>query len=393
MAAPSPTWTCANYHLFARGYLASRGHDMDWAICQSDQREQLCQQAVEAAIAGGATRRILERPIDFIVEEIRWIEQHGVRAASEYVEAERVGQGTRVARADRRTVFDVYERYLQLRHGAGKPYDWDDLALHASDVFDEDDTLRLYRHVIIDEGQDFSPMMIRSLAQAIPGDGSLTLFGDMAQQIYGNRMSWRSAGLSVSKIWKFKENYRNTKQIAALAIAIANMPFFKGYPDLVEPNSPSADGPPPALVEFKSEATEVRFVVDRATKAAKTQTVAVLFRDREIEKVVSQHLPADANRLHRNLKYWPTGPGLFYGTYHAAKGLEFDAVFVPFLSAERLPRKKDIDSFGLAEAQASDGRLLYVAVTRARHDLILSYAGSPSALLPPADALYRRLRG
>ncbi|HHB13030.1 MAG TPA: hypothetical protein ENK62_07515 [Chromatiales bacterium] len=382
-----------NYHHFARGYLASRGHSMDHAICGADQRGSLCQQAVSEAIANGSTRRILERPIDFIVEEIRWIEQHGVRTADEYVEAERVGQGTRVARSDRRAVFDVYTRYLQLRQGIGKPYDWDDLAQHVLDEFEQDDTERMYRHIIIDEGQDFSPMMIRSLVRAIPQEGSLTFFGDMAQQIYGNRMSWRSAGLSVSKVWRFKENYRNSKQIAALAIAIADMPFFRGYPDLVEPNSPTADGPPPALVAFESEAAEVQFVVDRATKAAKTKTVAILFRDREIEKVVSQHLPGSARRLHRKLNYWPTGPGLFYGTYHAAKGLEFDAVFVPFSSEQRLPRQKDIDAFGLSEARAMDGRLLYVAVTRARHDLVLTYAGAPSTLLPTGASLYQRLRG
>lgn len=84
------------------------------------------------------------------------------------------------------------------------------------------------------------------------------------------------------------------------------------------------------------------------------------------------------------------GPGLFYGTYHAAKGLEFDTVLVPFLSAQRSPRPQDIEAFGDPEANAMDGRLLYVAVTRARHDLILSYTGVPSGLLPLDESLYRR---
>ena len=84
---------------------------------------------------------------------------------------------------------------------------------------------------------------------------------------------------------------------------------------------------------------------------------------------------------------------MFYGTYHAAKGLEFEAVFVPFLSEQRLPRQKDIDAFGNSEAQAIDGQLLYVAVTRARRELVLTCAGTLCALLPPDDALYQRLRG
>ncbi len=90
-----------------------------------------------------------------------------------------------------------------------------------------------YRHVVvIDEGQDFSPEMIRSLAKAIPADGSLTFFGDVAQQIYGHRISWREAGLDI-KVWEFKENYRNTQQIAKLGPEIANMPYFRGLPDIV----------------------------------------------------------------------------------------------------------------------------------------------------------------
>ena len=95
----------------------------------------------------------------------------------------------------------------------------------------------MYRHIVIDEGQDFSPMMLRSLAAAVPSDGSLTFFGDTAQQIYGNKVSWRDAGLHVQKPWHFEENYRNTPEIARLAMAIAAMPYFHGTADLVVPRT------------------------------------------------------------------------------------------------------------------------------------------------------------
>jgi hypothetical protein len=41
--------------------------------------------------------------------------------------------------------------------------------------------------------------MLRALSKAIPPDGSFTFFGDVAQQIYGHRMTWRSAGLKPLK--------------------------------------------------------------------------------------------------------------------------------------------------------------------------------------------------
>ena len=188
--------------------------------------------------------------------------------------------------------------------------------------------------------------MLRSLAAAIPDDGSLTFFGDIAQQIYGHRMSWRSAGLDAPRMWKFKENYRNTKQIAQLALALADLPAFSDDPDLVEPTAPTADGPLPSLVELSHESAEQAFAVSRAVKLAETGSVAILFRTRDQEGTIPRDLRDRATRLHGDLDQWPSGPGLFYGTYHAAKGLEFDTVFLPFLSEERWPHPPDVPTFG-----------------------------------------------
>ena len=248
---------------------------------------------------------------------------------------------------------------------------------------------RFYRHVVIDEGQDFSPEMLRSLAAAIPGDGSLTFLGDTAQQIYGHRMSWRSAGLVAPKIWQFRENYRNTKQIARLALAVAEMPHFPADPDLVEPRAPAADGPLPRFTRFPSDDAERQLVVRRAVDLARTGTVAILLRTREQENAIRGYLPAGTTRLHGKLNAWPHRPGLFCGTYHASKGLEFDAVFMPSLSDERWPHPPDVEALGRGEAAVRDSRLLYVGITRARSTLVLTYTGQPTGLLPTAPGLYQ----
>ena len=122
------------------------------------------------------------------------------------------------------------------------------------------------RHIDESKGQDFSPEMIRSLVSAIPGNGSLTFFGDVAQQIFGQRMSWREAGLKIPQVWRFKENYRNTKQISQLGLAVSQMPFFEGIADMVEPASPRADGPLPTLAKCKDENQQI----DITLKAART---------------------------------------------------------------------------------------------------------------------------
>lgn len=72
----------------------------------------------------------------------------------------------------------IYEKYMELRTEAHKCYDWYDLAMYVASELEQDTNERRYKHIIIDEGQDFSPMMIKSLVKAIPSDGSFT-FSEM----------------------------------------------------------------------------------------------------------------------------------------------------------------------------------------------------------------------
>ena len=377
-----------NYHHFARGYLASRNKLPPESISSPVERSTFVRLAVEEAQAAGVESPILRRSVRFIDEEFQWIQQHGIVDEQGYVNTLRAGRTkTRVARDDRTILFDLYQRYLVLRRSGNKLYDWCDLASAVRNELQSDTSDRRYRHVVIDEGQDFSPEMLRSLALAIPADGSLTFFGDIAQQIYGHRISWRSAGLSPHNLWRFKENYRNTRHIARLAIALARMSHFPDDPDLVEPISPAADGPRPVLVVHSNESEELAFVIDHARMRAKTGTTAILFRTRDQER--SAQRLSGATRLHRELDRWPTGPGLFYGTYHSAKGLEFDTVFLPFLSDCRWPDRQDVEDIGVQEATIRDARLLYVGITRAKSGLILTYTGRLTRLLPTAKDLYQ----
>ena len=67
------------------------------------------------------------------------------------------------------------------------------------------------------------------------------------------------------------------------------------------------------------------------------------------------------------------GEGVTLSTLHRAKGLEWDAVFLPQLEEGTLPiRQSASDPAALAEER----RLLYVGITRARRHLVLSWAAS-----------------
>ena len=387
-----------NYHRFARGYLNSRGRMSRNCVASDNTVQVLTRKAIDSAeISTGTNTRILGRSLEFFIEEFRWLARHGIRNVEDYIGADRLGRSsTRVPRNreiwQRTALFAVYERYKALRGERGLDFDWHDLAHAVIEELGKDTGERRYRHVVIDEGQDLSPTELKSLSALIPEDGTITFLGDIAQQIYGYRMSWRDAGFADPTIWRLQQNFRNTREIARLALAISSMPSFPDDPDLVEPAQPTAGGPLPALISFREQVSEDSFVVKRSKGLAKNGSVAVLFRDGEQVDRFKASVNTQVTVLRGDLTRWPEGPGLFTGTYHAAKGLEFDAVVLPHVASEHLPHPKSSEAVGHDRALERDLQLLYVAVTRAKSELILTYTGNRTSLLPDRPELFGEVR-
>ncbi len=71
------------------------------------------------------------------------------------------------------------------------------------------------------------------------------------------------------------------------------------------------------------------------------------------------------------------GRGVNLLTYHRAKGLEFEVVFLPLLDEGEMPFKRSRTK----EALAEERRLLYVGMTRAKQQLEITWSGAPSRFL------------
>jgi DNA helicase-2/ATP-dependent DNA helicase PcrA len=83
-------------------------------------------------------------------------------------------------------------------------------------------------------------------------------------------------------------------------------------------------------------------------------------------------VPAFVASLHERFGA-TSGRGVHLLTLHRAKGLEFEAVFLPRLEEGELPnRRADVDD---------ERRLLYVGITRAKRHLLVTWAGKPSRFL------------
>lgn len=382
------------YHKFARGYLKSRGKmPYQNGILGPKEKAYYIEQTIEALKTEYPEESTFKRPKEFFIEEITFIEKFGFANLNKYIEAERIGRASsNIKRVNRKWIFAVYEKYTELREAAGRKYDWDDLAFYVFNELQDDYNERRYTHIIIDEGQDFSPMMIKSLVEAVADGGSFTFFGDVAQQIYGSRLSWRDSGVDTNKIWRFDVNYRNPATITAFAKAITENEYWRQDGDMVEATAQIAEGPKPILVKFSSKQREMAWVVERAIATGKTSSTVIVCRNRAD---IDAFLPALKNKSCKATEINKWTPGfahlkeVYLATYHAAKGLEFDNVFIPFLTEDKLPDPDAIlSAISEEDSYADEIKLLYVAATRSRYGLYMTYNGTLSPLFPENSDSY-----
>jgi superfamily I DNA/RNA helicase len=161
-------------------------------VAKPEERGAYINAATAKVASENLAHPLFERSAEFIADEIRWISQLGIQTFEEYMATQAGLPVDLPAATTLPLLWQIWEEYRSNRQSAGKLYDWDDIAISVRDEFAADGRERYYQHVIIDEGQDFSPVMIQSLVRAVPAEGSVTFFGDIAQQIYGSRVSWRS---------------------------------------------------------------------------------------------------------------------------------------------------------------------------------------------------------
>lgn len=372
------------YHRFSRGYLSSRGKFAGYNIvAERASRRWYLRKAIEES-RGDDKSEFFDRPIDFFLDELDWIAGHGLKNLDDYMSAQRIGRSVPLSAGNREKFWGIRKRYREIRAESGQRFDWWELPTAVREELAVDEGERIYRHVVIDEAQDLPPEAIRSLVDLVRIDGSVTLFADYAQQVYGHRTSYSSCNLNIKKIEQFADNYRNTREIALLAIAMSTMPQFTDSTDLVVPTAPVVAGAKPTLFWAEDSAKELAAVQARAAELGKTERVAVLAATWSDARGALGHLP-NVRSLNETSR-WAGAPGIYTGTYHSAKGLEFDAVILPFCGADTIPGPDAIKAFGEAEATARAARLVYVGVTRAKSELLVTYTGKLTEVLPPVTS-------
>lgn len=384
------------YHKFATKCMRKLGVLSNGDILQyQKEKEKLIHIATDNVIKRDGKVSTLERK-SFLIDEINWMESFGALTRDIYNNIERNGRGSaNLRKVDRKYVFNVYEEYINLRRQKGYKYDWTDLAYHLNNILEDNNITPEYGCIIIDEGQDFSPMMIRSLVNYIKDKGSILYFGDKGQQIYGKgSMTWRNIGLKISKVYILDENHRNSKQIEKLANNIRKNLNLNVEDGLVSINS-QREGSLPKVVSFKDENKERQYIINRIKEYSQNGSTCIIFRsnadaDEFIDLLEVNHIYPI--KIDRNTANFNIVNGVFVGTYHSVKGLEFDNVIIPKCSNDMLENIENIENISemdlnsyIEEYEIELAKLIYVAVSRAKNNLLITHTGEMLNIIPKTD--------
>lgn len=300
-----------------------------------------------------------------------------------YITAERTGRGTipRVDRRLRRRILDevVYPYLTWLRDE--RMEDWNTVAVRMGREVDSIG----YDIVIVDESQDFSANQLRAIRQHLAPDHAITFVIDTVQRVYARGFTWVEAGFDVraERVHMLCANHRNTVEIAGFAASILS--GFRVEPDGVLPDLAAATthGVRPSVLRGLYS-RQVEWAIDHIASHVDLEKDSVAFLKPQAGtwfSTVKERLDAhgigwvDITRE----QDWPDGDeNVAMSTFHSAKGLEFDYVFILGLNEVNTPypnEQLDDEVFVLR-------RLLAVAVARARKEVIVGYKpGKQSGLI------------
>ncbi len=308
-----------------------------------------------------------ELGVEFLQEEFKWLMDTLTLDRAAYLSSERKGRGLqrRLGKQLRSRVFDIFEAYRACLQKE-KLLDWVDIPRLVLDgVLQGQLPVEPYHAILIDEAQDFAPAWFRLINHNLVSGGALFLADDPAQSIY-RYFSWREKGIEVvGRTRHLRVPYRNTYEIYQAAFelirsdeALRHQFEEEGQivlPDL-DPDS-MQHGKKPILRRFSTFAAEAGFILEQV------RSLSLLgIRGGQIA-VLNRHRKGKAE-LQKALK----GLDINIDTYHQYKGLEFEAVFLTGIQ-DAFPPGAD------PQKLSEERRLVYMAMTRARRELVLTGCG------------------
>ncbi len=308
-------------------------------------------------------------PIEFLIDEYEQIiDRMGIDSEEGYLTTIRSGR-KRLSRKQRRSlwkIFAEFQRELTKRNMLTF-----EGVVHQARLAVEQGKFQKYRHVLVDELQDFGLEALRLIASISPIDEALTnplcVVGDGHQRLYGNvPIALSRGGINVrGRARRLKINYRTSEQIRLLAHGALNNieidDLDGGTAETIGDKS-VFKGPEPQIVNCKNmkEASEAistwcKGLIENEKTKLGTHEICVT----PVNKTLLSELErAGIKTLELKPRQRDPGQeeqGVRFGTKKRIKGLEFKAV--------ALITNDD----STVKSRCAD----YVAMTRAREFLLV----------------------
>lgn len=264
------------------------------------------------------------------------------------------------------------------------------------------------RWIFIDEFQDINDTQYNFIRALHHPGAAVTIVGDDAQNIY----SWR--GSCVDHILNFHQkypdvadyqlstNYRSSAAIVAVANSIMRWIPTLPHKELMGAAPTAFQGERPAVHYFARTSEEREWVTEAAANAAAAapghNTTVILSKFNSVLYgyeaallklgVRCRFVSGEEDTAAAAAAATEAGggkPTVYLSTFHGAKGLEWDNVFLVRMNDEVFPQQKDEDGI------LQERRLFYVAVTRARRSLTFTYSRQERSLSRFVREIHRPL--
>jgi len=274
------------------------------------------------AEAAGRLRVRVDTPgLRDLVSEISWAKVSNV-SAEDYPRL--AAQHTRqLASYDPETVSRVFAAYEKAKRDRGR-IDFEDILLCAAALMSEHADIaetirRTYRHLVVDEYQDVSPLQEALLNLWRGNRAELCVVGDPAQTIHsfaGAQAAYLTGfgqRFPAATVIRLVRDYRSTPQVVRCANSIMAAPKDdagrSGFRPVVL-QAQQSTGPEVEFVESPDESTEAADVADwlaqQAADGVDFRDMAVLFR------INAQSPPIEQALADRNIPYLVRGGERFY---------------------------------------------------------------------------------
>jgi superfamily I DNA/RNA helicase len=329
----------------------------------------------------------------FVGEYQQVILPHRITTEQEYFKVRRPGRGIALDRRKRAAVWKVIEVFRQTSNHLGR-ISFAELSAIAASYLNEKGGPRMADHVLVDEAQDLSPLHWQ-LLRALVGEHKNDLFiaEDTHQRIYGQHVVLSRYGIKITgRSRRLTLNYRTTQQNLNYALGILEGGLYLDSEDAPETDHgyrSSRKGPQPYALPASGVADQYEKVAGLLKQwiedaHIRPETIAILTRTNKQASEVRSQLAERGVSVTESHTGETIGKNPLVLTMHKSKGLEFSRVVLFDVSSGSIPPAWTLK--GVADEEMDDvllreRSLLYVAASRARDELVVSWQPEPSELL------------